>query len=357
MIRFSSAVVTICSFFVRRKASLSGSPSTSPLSSPKLSRAGRSTPSHSPSATPPGSPSIQTTPWKSRLHTIKNSFLGSPRFHRRKMQGEERGREGWKDRDEGGGTATLRGINVSEDGGDSHTTISDHITNLLLPSNGVHSGHLIPSENSQCLNQSVLFNSTAGADYLDNYDVSCSSNDSHFYGPPDYTDVVVVAKNGYGPASRPADQVGNSRQDNSWDIFGFGSRTDTEGRDYLTPPASPNLSFRTNHSPLRDRDEATSSGSCSRCTAMSPPSSRKSPLSPPTARGNNYTSSTNSATALRDRDFIGIRVNNSNNVHGFSTAAGREREYLSMRNSILGSPRFHRRNMPGELWWSCMQVC
>ncbi|BFZ05102.1 hypothetical protein BsWGS_08141 [Bradybaena similaris] len=67
------------------KASLSGSPSTSPLSSPKLPRAGRSTP-HSPSATPPGSPSIQTTPWKSRLHTIKNSFLGSPRFHRRKMQ-------------------------------------------------------------------------------------------------------------------------------------------------------------------------------------------------------------------------------------------------------------------------------
>ncbi|XP_055901379.1 serine/threonine-protein kinase BRSK2-like isoform X12 [Biomphalaria glabrata] len=69
-----------------RKASLSGSPSSSPLSSPKLPRAGRSTPSHSPSATPPGSPSIQSTPWKSRLHTIKNSFLGSPRFHRRKMQ-------------------------------------------------------------------------------------------------------------------------------------------------------------------------------------------------------------------------------------------------------------------------------
>ncbi|XP_035826265.1 serine/threonine-protein kinase BRSK2 [Aplysia californica] len=61
---------------------------SSPLSSPKLPRAGRATPSHSPSATPPGSPSIQSssTPWKSRLHTIKNSFLGSPRFHRRKMQ-------------------------------------------------------------------------------------------------------------------------------------------------------------------------------------------------------------------------------------------------------------------------------
>ncbi|XP_041365231.1 serine/threonine-protein kinase BRSK2-like [Gigantopelta aegis] len=66
------------------KASLSGSPNTSPLSSPKLPH--RGTPTHSPSATPPSSPGIQTTPWKTRLHTIKNSFLGSPRFHRRKMQ-------------------------------------------------------------------------------------------------------------------------------------------------------------------------------------------------------------------------------------------------------------------------------
>lgn len=48
----------------------------------------RRIPPHSPSATPPGSPSnVANTPWKSRLHTIKNSFLGSPRFHRRKMQG------------------------------------------------------------------------------------------------------------------------------------------------------------------------------------------------------------------------------------------------------------------------------
>ena len=46
------------------------------------------TPTHSPSATPPSSPGVVgSTPWKSRLHTIKNSFLGSPRFHRRKMQG------------------------------------------------------------------------------------------------------------------------------------------------------------------------------------------------------------------------------------------------------------------------------
>ncbi|XP_046356807.2 serine/threonine-protein kinase BRSK2-like isoform X2 [Haliotis rufescens] len=67
------------------KANLSGSPNNSPLSSPKLPHRG-TTPTHSPSATPPSSPGIQTTPWKSRLHTIKNSFLGSPRFHRRKMQ-------------------------------------------------------------------------------------------------------------------------------------------------------------------------------------------------------------------------------------------------------------------------------
>ena len=76
--------------FSRRKASLSSSPSSSPVSSPKLSHhgsLGRATSSHSPCATPPSSPSVSATPWKSRLHTIKNSFLGSPRFHRRKMQG------------------------------------------------------------------------------------------------------------------------------------------------------------------------------------------------------------------------------------------------------------------------------
>ncbi|KAJ4443191.1 hypothetical protein ANN_04841 [Periplaneta americana] len=38
--------------------------------------------------TPPGSPHTSTTGhhWRSRLTTIKNSFLGSPRFHRRKLQ-------------------------------------------------------------------------------------------------------------------------------------------------------------------------------------------------------------------------------------------------------------------------------
>ncbi|XP_052801910.1 serine/threonine-protein kinase BRSK2-like isoform X2 [Mya arenaria] len=67
-----------------RKASLSSnSPNGSPVLSPKH---GRGHLGNSPNPTPPTSPSVQNTPWKSRLHTIKNSFLGSPRFHRRKLQ-------------------------------------------------------------------------------------------------------------------------------------------------------------------------------------------------------------------------------------------------------------------------------
>ncbi|CAE1294750.1 BRSK [Acanthosepion pharaonis] len=69
----------------RRKASITGSPGSSPLSSPKLSQ--RATPTNSPTNTPPTSPRVTPAPWKTRLHTIKNSFLGSPRFHRRKLQG------------------------------------------------------------------------------------------------------------------------------------------------------------------------------------------------------------------------------------------------------------------------------
>lgn len=37
-------------------------------------------------ATTPGSPSMAH--WKNRLSTIKNNFLGSPRFHRRKLQSD-----------------------------------------------------------------------------------------------------------------------------------------------------------------------------------------------------------------------------------------------------------------------------
>ncbi|XP_055088085.1 serine/threonine-protein kinase BRSK2-like [Periophthalmus magnuspinnatus] len=87
----------------QRSRSISGASSglsTSPLSSPRVSPRGsplptpKGTPVHTPkdspagtpSPTPPPSPSIGGMPWRTRLNSIKNSFLGSPRFHRRKMQ-------------------------------------------------------------------------------------------------------------------------------------------------------------------------------------------------------------------------------------------------------------------------------
>ncbi|XP_062845489.1 serine/threonine-protein kinase BRSK2 isoform X2 [Trichomycterus rosablanca] len=64
------------------------SPRASPLPTPKGTPV--HTPKHSPagtpSPTPPPSPSIGSVPWRTRLNSIKNSFLGSPRFHRRKLQ-------------------------------------------------------------------------------------------------------------------------------------------------------------------------------------------------------------------------------------------------------------------------------
>ncbi|XP_037569422.1 serine/threonine-protein kinase BRSK2-like [Dermacentor silvarum] len=62
------------------------SPAVSPLNSPRPTPRGATTPDESPLNTPPGSPSLGQPYWRSRLHTIKNSFLGSPRFHRRKLQ-------------------------------------------------------------------------------------------------------------------------------------------------------------------------------------------------------------------------------------------------------------------------------
>lgn len=56
-------------------------PKGTPVHTPKDSPAGTPTP------TPPPSPSIGGMPWKTRLNSIRNSFLGSPRFHRRKLQG------------------------------------------------------------------------------------------------------------------------------------------------------------------------------------------------------------------------------------------------------------------------------
>lgn len=60
-----------------------GTPLHSPLHTPRAS------PTGTPGTTPPPSPGggVGGAAWRSRLNSIRNSFLGSPRFHRRKMQG------------------------------------------------------------------------------------------------------------------------------------------------------------------------------------------------------------------------------------------------------------------------------
>uniref|UniRef100_A0A9J8D4L1 Protein kinase domain-containing protein n=1 Tax=Cyprinus carpio carpio TaxID=630221 RepID=A0A9J8D4L1_CYPCA len=91
----------------QRSRSISGASSglsTSPLSSPRVTphpsprgspiptpkgtpvHTPKDSPTGTPTPTPPPSPSIGGIPWKTRLNSIKNSFLGSPRFHRRKLQ-------------------------------------------------------------------------------------------------------------------------------------------------------------------------------------------------------------------------------------------------------------------------------
>jgi hypothetical protein len=62
-----------------------GTPLHSPLHTPRAS------PTGTPGTTPPPSPGggVGGAAWRSRLNSIRNSFLGSPRFHRRKMQGTE----------------------------------------------------------------------------------------------------------------------------------------------------------------------------------------------------------------------------------------------------------------------------
>ncbi|KAM9377398.1 serine/threonine-protein kinase BRSK2 isoform 2-T2 [Pholidichthys leucotaenia] len=91
----------------QRSRSISGASSglsTSPLSSPRVTphpsprgspiptpkgtpvHTPKDSPAGTPTPTPPPSPSIGGMPWRTRLNTIKNSFLGSPRFHRRKLQ-------------------------------------------------------------------------------------------------------------------------------------------------------------------------------------------------------------------------------------------------------------------------------
>lgn len=78
------------------RANSSGGTSTSSvlsaLTSPESDSSGLG-PAILTAMTPPGSPHSGATShhWRSRLTTIKNSFLGSPRFHRRKLQSKLRG--------------------------------------------------------------------------------------------------------------------------------------------------------------------------------------------------------------------------------------------------------------------------
>ncbi|XP_016097444.1 serine/threonine-protein kinase BRSK2-like [Sinocyclocheilus grahami] len=64
------------------------SPRGSPIPTPKGTpvHTPKDSPTGTPTPTPPPSPSIGGMPWKTRLNSIRNSFLGSPRFHRRKLQ-------------------------------------------------------------------------------------------------------------------------------------------------------------------------------------------------------------------------------------------------------------------------------
>ncbi|CAG0896370.1 unnamed protein product [Cyprideis torosa] len=64
------------------------SPSPSPLSSPKVGPRLYPSPQVKPDSapTPPGSP---LPAWKARIANIKNNILGTPRFHRRKLQADE----------------------------------------------------------------------------------------------------------------------------------------------------------------------------------------------------------------------------------------------------------------------------
>uniref|UniRef100_A0A8C8J8J3 Protein kinase domain-containing protein n=1 Tax=Oncorhynchus tshawytscha TaxID=74940 RepID=A0A8C8J8J3_ONCTS len=84
----------------QRSRSVSGAStglSSSPLSSPRVTPHGSplptpmGTPVHHPSSNPPSnssssSSSFSSAHWRTRLNSFKNNLLGSPRFHRRKMQ-------------------------------------------------------------------------------------------------------------------------------------------------------------------------------------------------------------------------------------------------------------------------------
>uniref|UniRef100_A0AAQ4QXQ1 Protein kinase domain-containing protein n=1 Tax=Gasterosteus aculeatus aculeatus TaxID=481459 RepID=A0AAQ4QXQ1_GASAC len=83
----------------QRSRSVSGAStglSSSPLSSPRVTPQGSPLPTplgtpvhqihHPSSTTPPSSSSSSSAHWRTRLNSFKNNLLGSPRFHRRKLQ-------------------------------------------------------------------------------------------------------------------------------------------------------------------------------------------------------------------------------------------------------------------------------
>ncbi|XP_011667004.1 serine/threonine-protein kinase BRSK2 isoform X3 [Strongylocentrotus purpuratus] len=86
-----------------RSRSVTSSPLASPTHSPRQvcrQHSGSSLVSTGSGSTPPASPTAtsqqgqqqqggQSTPWRARLNSLKNTILGSPRFHRRKMQPAE----------------------------------------------------------------------------------------------------------------------------------------------------------------------------------------------------------------------------------------------------------------------------
>ena len=84
--RVCNKSILLLLFYSRKNSTVSEGSPTSPHGSPRPTHRAMGSSSNC-LPLPPGSPSIQLSPWRTRLHTIKNSFLGSPRFHRRKLQG------------------------------------------------------------------------------------------------------------------------------------------------------------------------------------------------------------------------------------------------------------------------------
>ena len=80
-------VTCILNHICRRKTSTS-SPLTSPVASPRTRgpAKGIADVQQTIGLTPPPSPG-GTMSWRNRLHSLRNNFLGTPRFHRKKPEG------------------------------------------------------------------------------------------------------------------------------------------------------------------------------------------------------------------------------------------------------------------------------